>query len=478
MPARRRKQSNAMLYTLITFVGLFIATTTIAVIYYVKAEDYRTRQVDLQSQFDEYATSRQQQTMPTIVGTRPSRQTWLGTIVDYLDQTVILIMGGVPEPTSAEVKVNNANTEFTNVLKLVQEHINVTDPNTTGLVQIVKGLVTELQNTMKSKLTTQEQLDDLQKRFENADKANLEKEQTLLAEKDKLQQDVNDIKQKYDDLSALLEQTTSEQVKTLSDQLEQERANLKELNGKLLETQAKLDDAQKMMKLAQQEVMSIKPPPDANVPAYQPDAKIILIDDQAKVVHLNIGSNEHVYRGLTFTVYDRGTSIPKDGKGKAEIEVFDVAKTYSAARIIPSEVRKPLLQGDIVANLIWDSDKTNEFVIVGDFDLDGDGEIDYNAADKLKLLIEKWGGSVADIVSIDTNFLVLGRQPQVLTKPTLDELDVDPRATEKYETSLRRLNRYNQLQSQAQALWIPIFKYERFLYFIGYKAQIGRAGAF
>ncbi|MHC4752993.1 MAG: BRCT domain-containing protein, partial [Planctomycetota bacterium] len=192
----------------------------------------------------------------------------------------------------------------------------------------------------------------------------------------------------------------------------------------------------------------------------------------------NIGSNERVYRGLTFTVYDRGTSVPEDGMGKAEIEVFDVAKTYSAARITRSELRKPILQGDIVANLIWDSDKSNVFVIVGDFDLDGDGEIDYNAADKLKALIEKWGGSVDDTVSIDTNFLVLGKMPQVLEKPTLDELEVDPRAMEKYETSLQRLTQYNQFRAQAQALWIPVFKYERFLYFIGYKSQVARSGAF
>ncbi len=57
MPARRRKQSNAMLYTLITFVGLFIATTTVAVIFYVKAEEYKTGEADLQGQLKNLATS-------------------------------------------------------------------------------------------------------------------------------------------------------------------------------------------------------------------------------------------------------------------------------------------------------------------------------------------------------------------------------------------------------------------------------------
>ena len=42
MSPAKRQQSDAMLYTLILFVGLFIAATTVAIIYYVKFEDQRT----------------------------------------------------------------------------------------------------------------------------------------------------------------------------------------------------------------------------------------------------------------------------------------------------------------------------------------------------------------------------------------------------------------------------------------------------
>jgi len=481
MPAHRRKQSNAMLYTLITFVGLFIAATTIAVIYYVKAEEHRTGLEDTQRQINDLATDRERQAIGSIVGTKPSGKTWLGTMIAYLDGTVSVVVGGVPEPTSAEVKVNNTNTKVMNALNLAKDHIGIgdpNDPNKVNLVQTIKDLTAELDKTKKARLATQEQLTDLQERFKKADEANFEKEQTLLAEKGKLQQDVNDITQRYDELKTLLEQTTDERVQNIMDQLDQARTDLKTLNDTLLKTQAELDMAQDMMKRAQEEVAKIEPGPDREVLAYEPDGQIILIDDQAQVVHLNIGSNEHVYRGLTFTVYDRGTSVPKDGKGKAEIEVFDVAETYSAARILQSQLKRPILNGDIIANLIWNSDKANVFVIAGDFDLDNDNQINYNGVEKIKTLIGKWGGKVDDVISIDTDFLVLGQQPQVIQKPTFEELEVDPRAMDKYEASLQQLNYYNQVKSQAQALWIPIFTYERFLYFIGYKSQIGRAGAF
>jgi hypothetical protein len=203
-----------------------------------------------------------------------------------------------------------------------------------------------------------------------------------------------------------------------------------------------------------------------------------LIDNQAQIVHLNIGSDDRVYPGLTFSVYEKGMPIPKDGKGKAEIEVFDVAKTFSAARIITSNIKRPIIQDDIIANLIWDSEKTNVFVVAGEFDLDSDGVIDYDAVDKIKALIEKWGGSVTDTISIDTDFLVLGRTPQVLERPTFEQLEVDPMAMEKHEASLQKLDSYKEVRGRAQALSVPVFNYERFLYFTGYKTQTVRAGAF
>jgi len=481
MPAGKRQQSNAMLYTLITFVGLFIIATTIAVIYYVKAEDHRTKADALQSQIDELATSTERRKIGTIVGAKQARKSRLGTMVNYLDEMVCLIIGGLPEETSAEVKVDTANRKAKDTLELLaQEHIDIEtiDPNTTGLIQIMEKLKTKLDNTTITALATQEQLKELQNRFDDAMAAGFEKEQTLLAEKEKYQQQVNDIQKSYNELKALMEQTSERQVQILSAQLNDERANRKKLNQKLLKTQAELKIAEDRMKHTIEELRALVPLPDSEVAAFKPDGKIMLIDDQTKIVHLNIGSNDHVYRGLTFSVYDKSMPIPKDGKGKAEIEVFNVGKNISAARITHSEKRKPIVLNDIVANLIWDSDKTNVFVVAGNFDIDGDGDIDYNAVDKIRALIEKWGGEVADTVSIDTDFLVLGRTPEVRKKPTFEQMEVDPMAMEKYEASLQKLTDYKEIQSKAAALSVPVFNYERFLYFIGYKTHSGRVGAF
>lgn len=478
MPARRRKQSNAMLYTLITFVGLFIATTTTAVIYYVKAEEHRTARADLQREMQELANDSERGKLSGMIGEKLSRKSYIGSMIVYVDDALTMIVGGVPAPDSAEIKAKNARKAVANALEVAKNHIDVGDPNTIGLVPAIKSLVAQLDNTVKAKLDTENQLTEQLERIKKADEVNAAESERLLAEKAKLQAQVTAIEQDYVELSALLRQTTTEQVQTLTKERDQAKEDLEVLNGTLLLAQAELKTAQDRMKLAQDKVAMIEPGPDSAVLAHQLDGKVILIDNEAQVVHLNIGSNEHVYPGLTFTVYDRGTSIPKDGKGKSEIKVFDVSKTYSAARIVESKINKPILEGDVVANLIWDADRTNVFVVAGDFDIDNDGQLDADGIDKIERLVKKWGGEMTDSISVDTDFLVLGKQPTVLRKPTIEEEEIDPRAIAKYQASLQDLSRYNQLRDQAQSLWIPVFTYEKFLYFVGYNSQVSQAGAF
>jgi len=467
-----------MLYTLIIFVGLFIASTTVAVIYYVKAEEHRTATENLQNEIRDYATNQERTDVGRNIGSRLSGSTWLGTMITRLDNMVTLIVGGVPGDKSAEVKADNANNEAQTALELARKYINIADPNTTGLIPIIKAIAAELESTKKLQLDTQKSLDEKLAELKNVNEANTQKEQALLAEKEKLLQDVEQAKQDYKELQDLLRQSTEEQVKNLTVQVQELTATKEAMEDRLDLKEAELAEAQQEMKLAKEQITKIEPGPDQEVLAYQPDGKIILVDNNAKVVHLNIGSNEHVYRGLTFTVYDRGTSVRQDGKGKAEIKVFDIADTYSAARIIDSELTKPVLLGDIVANLIWDSTRTNVFAIAGDFDIDGDGQTDYDAIERIKALIEKWGGRVDPNISIDTDFLILGQIPMVGGRPTLEEQQQDPTALQKYETLIQRLNQYNTMQERAQALWIPILTYDKFLYFIGYKTTSSQAGAF
>ncbi len=481
MPAGKRQQSSAMLYSVVTFVGLFVVATALAVIFYVKFEDQSRKAQEAQRNLAEMVTNGDWRDRGKIIGSLKTGQTYIGQMVDYLDKAVAVILGplGSLGDTSAEVKIETVDKKIADVLRLAGEHFGQNiDPNTAGLVPIAEKLKAELDRTMEGRANFAQQLAELRQRFDDAMAETQKKEKQLEDEKEKYHQQMTEVTQKYDELKQLMAKTSEERVGLLSNQLEQETANHKRTNDELLKTQAELNMARDRMERALKELQQIKPSADNEVAAYQPDGNVILIDDQASAVFLNIGSDDHVYPGLTFSVYDRNAPMPRDGKGKAEVEVFSVTEKVSSARIIQSQKKNPIAVNDIVANLVWDSNKTNIFVVAGEFDLDGNGAIDRNSVDKIKTLVVKWGGKVADDVSFDTDFLILGAQPQVPPKPTPEELDANPMANEKYDAAMQRFNRYKEAQDTAQKLMVPVFTYDRFLYFIGYKGQAVKAGAF
>jgi len=505
MPPGKRRQSNAMLYTLITFVGLFIAATTVAVIYYVKAEELRTQSDDLQQEMDRLATREEARNLGNIVGTKLTGQSNLGTMVTHFDQMVQLVVGGPVPPTSAEVKVSNAMKAVSPLLDGVKTYIDLpapastpvdadaADPNAAGstaaepnavapiqvaLTRVVSELLAKLEQTTEGRGVAEQELGDLRKKFDTALGVWEQTRQDLTAKVDEYRQEVDATKADYNDLRALVNKNSDERAQILLDQLEQAKANGKQLNQDLLKAQAELNVAQGRLQGALAAVSEIKPAPDRESVACKPDGEVILVDEAAGVIRVNLGSEDRVYRGLTFAVYDKSAGVTPDGKPKAQVEIFAVDRRASAARILSWEKRNPIVTGDIVANLIWDSDKKSQFVVAGQFDLNGDGSLDYDAIRKIESLIQKWGGTVSNEVSAQTDYVILGKEPQVPPEPTLEILAVDPTATEKYNALRQDNERYNQIRQRAEALWVPIFSYDRFLHFTGYASQVAKPGAF
>ncbi len=481
MPIGKKSTTDSTLYALIAFVTLFIIAATAGVIYYLKFEEEKGIADAAQRKMSEFATPDQVQKIGTIIGADKPGKSKLGVLTDYFDQAIGLIEPVVPADTSAEVKINEASAKVKEMVAAIGKQypeLNDVDPNS-SLLQIVEKLSADLKETKTAEKAAKGQLADLQAQFDDAKKVGMEKENTLLSEKDKLQQQFDKVRTGYDELKTLLEKKGDEQVKDLYGKLDQERNTREETNKQLLKSQAELQLAQdRIQRILKEEVWKVQPPPDTEIKAFEPDGKIILVDDQTKTVNIDLGSADHVYRGLTFAVYDRGQPIPRDGKGKAEIEVYNVGAGFSAARIVRSDKKNPIVVGDVIGNLIWSPTKPNTFVIAGDFDLTGKGVKDEDAVAKLTRLVEKWGGKVSDKVTVNTDYVILGTPPEVPMKPTMQETERYPNAMEKYEQAQKRLAAYNQIQSQAQALSIPIFNAERFLYFIGYKTTAGNPGAF
>jgi hypothetical protein len=472
-----------MLYTLITFVGLFIVSTALAIIFYVNVEEQKDSVEKSTADLDLVLNSREQiKGLENIVGKLPEGKSGIGAMLTYLDELVLHITGSPLGDPTAKMKVETVNTKIQDTLdSLPDEYLNIKniEPNSLGLTRVIEKLKLKLDLLSQAKTNLTKDLEQLESKFDIAMKETQKKEKKLLGEKEEYRQQVVNIKVKYDELAELMKQNADEQVNNLAARLEEERTSNESLRNDLLEARAQRDSIQQKMEATRKELVDIKPLPNSEVSAFEPDGEIVLVDDQTRIVHINIGSDDRVYHGLTFGVYDRSTPIPRDGRGKAEVEVFEVKEKVSAARITsPINVKRPIVQGDNIANLIWDSNKINRFIIVGDFDLNQDGVTDDYAANKVKLLIKEWGGKVANEISIETDYIILGRAPRIHKKPTFEDMEMYPLALEKYEESVKKGEEYQKVLKQAEFLKIPVFNYERFLYFIGYKLKAKEPGAF
>jgi hypothetical protein len=513
MPPTKRRQSNAMLYTLITFIGLFVIATTAAVIFYVKAEELRTEKETAEQQRNELASAEEYAARGTLIGAPLAGQSYLGTMNSYLDEMVRLVKGGPIQPTTAQIRVDGAMAAVKELLGQAQTYITLPviepnapdanavagaepnaparamapadavktaaiDPNRIALAAVMRDLLVELDNRTRQRDAKSDDLKRLQGQFDDAIASMESTRADLTSRVADYRAEVDQIKNDYNDLRVRAERASKDQVQLANDQLAKVETDAQRLNADLLKTQAELTVAENRLHDAMTSVNAVKPPPDREAVAYKPDGKVILVDDAAGVVRLNLGADDHVYRGLTFSVYDKASGIPKDGKAKAELEVFIIDPKVCAARIVASDRKNPVSTDDLVANLIWDSDRQNEFVVAGDFDLDRNGTIDYDAIARIESLIRKWGGTVADDVSAKTDYVILGVKPSVPPEPTLQQTAADPTATGKYNAAHQRLERYEQVRRHAESLWVPIFTYERFLYFTGYAYEVDKPGAF
>ncbi|NLH15153.1 MAG: hypothetical protein GX455_01105 [Phycisphaerae bacterium] len=468
MAAGKSSESHAMLYTLITFVALFLIAAIAAGIYYAKAEEYRTNYDEQKKRLDEVA-GREQGNLAKIVGKIADGKSALGMMELYLNQMIKAITGQESADLSAAAKVNEVAIQINKLLdELGDDQLTVAGQEGITLLGQIGFLKTRLDEERAQTQSLQAKIDELAKAMDQQQNNAQEHETNLIAEKDRYQQQANEIQKQYDELKALMEQSTEQQVQNVIATLDKTKKELADKNTAYDELAKKLQNQETALKTALAKLEAIKPRPDIEVAAFRSDAKIVRIDPQAKVVYLNVGSNDHVYRGLTFSVYDSSAPIPEDGKGKAEIEVFEVSPSVSAARILTSSLNNPIVSQDIVANLIWDSQSSNNFVVVGQFDLNNDGLADKDGNTKVRELIQRWGGKIQEVPTIETDFVILGIEPTVPIKPTAQQIESDPMAQQRYQAAEAEAKLYNQTVVQAKALSVPTFNQKRFLYLVGY----------
>jgi hypothetical protein len=294
--------------------------------------------------------------------------------------------------------------------------------------------------------------------------------QQIRSEKDAALQQVQQITQQQ---SSGFETTAADLRKQL--QAAQEQINQVNTQNADLGSQVKKLDIE--LDKTRQKLNDIRVDPTKAV-TRQPDGQIVRLPGN-NLCFINLGSGDQIMPGLTFEVFDKSEGIPPPGDpsnddnlpiGKASIEVIRVGDTTSECRITRLPIGSTINQGDLIANLVYDKNTKYNFVVYGNFDLDQNGVPKPGDADIIKRLITQWGGNVVSQINVDTDFVVLGKEPVIPDRPKEDE----PIAKAKYDAAVQESEAYADISAKARAYRIPILNQNRFLYLVGYYEQAKR----
>jgi hypothetical protein len=148
---------------------------------------------------------------------------------------------------------------------------------------------------------------------------------------------------------------------------------------------------------------------------------------------------------VQFTVFQRGETNVHNRKKKGTISVTRfIGDNLAEARVVESDLKDPILQGDVVYTPTWTPGMQERFVLAGDFDVNGDKKPDNEL---MRTLVDMNGGVVEKDVSISTRYLLLGDAP-----PTSDKA-----ADEQFK----------KVKSRAKELSIKVMGLQEFLEYSG-----------
>lgn len=423
-------------YLLILFVGLFVLSAALAVVFYVQSDDHAKQVTDLTGKLadaNKKAADLEHGKMPGLLKAITGRDS--------------------SDTAAAEAEAEEAYT---------LEHANASKG--TGLVATVRDL--------HQKIKDQEALVKQRDNDISQLKTSAQKKDDALADSEKkLQGEIAALNQKIQTIEAgvagqikakddQLQRSIDEQKAIIDEKAKQNSVMAEQLAGKNMEIQR----LEARIKEKDSEIKRDRPPVGELV-LQQADGKIAKTLLERDIVYINRGEKDGIVVGLPFSVYPAQTGVTKEGTGKAKISVISVGPTTSECRVTESKREDPIVEGDIVANLVFNTTRTHNFVVEGDFDLYGDGVADPAGNERIRKLIESFGGRLVDHVGVTTDFVVMGEMPIQPDKPADDAPAGD---WTRHNEKMQKYHHYVEVQAAAQTLQIPILNTTRFLAFSGF----------
>ena len=463
---------NTAVIVMVIFIVLFLISAGLAIALYVNIEKYNKQARDAKSQIEQLGNASEINEVKKLA--ESSNMQGGGTTFKKLDAVVRDFSNSLIGKNQVNYSLSTAKANIDNRLESVwldasgilgQTEEEVKDKGMAGIITDLIALIDELNGQMNQLAQEAGQQLDTSEQKIIASAKQIEDLQTQI---DSLGMTVANMKNQTNDSIGDIQSRFENHVQALQKEKDAIQKQTEDMRQELDQKQSDVDKLTKKAEELEDIVKDIRPNPTEGLEALDPDGNIISVDVRERMVYINLAANDKIYRGLTFSVYDGlDKTVPASGQGKATIEVVEILDSISRCRVVESKTTNPIIKGDIIANLVWDKDKDFNFCVVGDFDIDMDGEIDIDGYDRIVTLITSWGGKVVNTVSVDTDFLVYGYEPMAPQNILGGSQD----ATEAAEKAIKRVEQYTAAINEGSRLGVPAFNMKRFFRFIGYSEK-------
>ncbi|NQU76265.1 MAG: hypothetical protein HQ546_08150 [Planctomycetes bacterium] len=441
-------------YLVVTFVFLFLITTGFAVFFQTSWSD-AVRQLEAKTDdLNAYALAREQ-------GSEQVAN--LRTLAKKSGKSVLGLVLGEQQELLTQIGGPGVSLSTGQAIALIKAKMNELNAEA-GLLALADRLVSQMRAADKLAVDTAEQIKTLNATAQAKQQALQQANDTFAAQMDSVKAEMEALRQKVADLSASYDQQLAQISTKWSDTLAQKDRTL---NAKDDEVGEREKDIRRLNSQVDQlkDLIGIGKPATGIKPELRPDGIILRADPHETAVYIDIGAEDRVRIGQSFSVYDQRKGVDPDGKGKAKIVIKNVYPRIAECQIIESVPGDPMVVGDLIANVAFDIASKPLFVVEGEFDLNGDGNIDPGGAEQVSAMIAQYGGKLADKVSIDVDFAVLGSPPAVPTKPSPGAPAVEQALWQQKQGSL---DAYDKVRATAVDYHIPVLNTNRFLAFVGY----------
>jgi len=322
-----------------------------------------------------------------------------------------------------------------------------------ALLQRIEGLVEQVRQNNQSATDLQTQITGLQEELKAAKDAHR-------VQVEQLQQNLEDERKRLTaarDNAVRQSERFEKQMQQRQDRHIQEKrqweTERRQLERSLLVTRSNMKD------LAELVAEFRKVPPEAGV-----DGNIVQVGELGEVAYADIGKRDGVLLGMSFAIFGRQALGKTDAPRKADVRVVRIMDDSCELRIY-QQTDEPVVVGDILHNAVYDRERHLRFMLIGRMDMDDDGVDD---SERLKAMIQEFGGRVDTDLTVQTDYLILGEEPEV---PPAPGADAGPMERRLYEEVRKAYIEYKKVEAAAREFSIPILSLNRFLGLVGIAGQ-------